>query len=149
MMNERELLAIRLSVIHRIVNQCEDIGEDLGKTKVQKITYFLQESVGVPSKYPFRMHYYGPYSDDLDGDLSLAQILGYVEIERDPDGYGYHVTPGSECVDEDFASPDTISGLASSMTGAIDILAQLETVDLELYATIHFIGRSRKNPCHR
>ena len=140
-MNERELLAIRLSVIQRIVNQCEDIG----KTKVQKITYFLQESVGVPSKYPFRMHYYGPYSDDLDGDLSLAQMLGYVEIERDSDGYGYHVTPGSERVVEDFGGHDSISDLASSMTGAIDILAQLETVDLELYATIHFIGRSRKD----
>ena len=134
-MRDQELLARRLSVVQRIVTLCDDIG----KTKIQKLTYFLQASVGVPLMYPFRMHYYGPYSDDLDGTLSLAQMLGYIDIKHDSEGFGYHVTPGLGSVEYDLPT-DQIRAIER----ATEILGRLETADLELYATIHFIGRSRE-----
>ena len=93
-MRNEELLPRRVELVREIVRRhC-----GIGKTKIQKITYFLQESVGVPLGYPFRMHYYGPYSDELDGVLSLTSSLGYIDINPDPNGFGYHVTPveGSE-----------------------------------------------------
>ena len=88
MVNE-ELLARRIELVREIVRSSGDIG----KTKIQKIMYFLQESVGAPLMYPFRMHYYGPYSDELDGILSLTKSLRYIDINPDPNGFGYHVTP--------------------------------------------------------
>ena len=91
-MANEELLSRRIAVIRRIVGRHRDIG----KTKIQKIVYFLQESVDVPLKYPFRMHYYGPYSDELDGNLSLTESIGYIDINPDPNGFGYHVTPVME-----------------------------------------------------
>ncbi|MCE2404733.1 MAG: hypothetical protein J4F43_06210 [Dehalococcoidia bacterium] len=139
-MRDEELLAMRLSIVRRIATLCDDIG----KTKIQKITYFLQESVGVPVTYPFRMHYYGPYSDDLDGVLSLAQMLGYVEIKPDSDGFGYHVTPGSGSVAERFGGYNLPTDMVGSIDRATKTLGSLETAELELYATIHFIGRSRE-----
>ncbi len=140
-MTDEELLTMRLSIVHRIVSLCGDIG----KTKIQKITYFLQEAVGVPVMYPFRMHYYGPYSDELDGVVSLAQMLGYIEIKPDPDGFGYHVTKGSESTDLPSPPPELSDDLEESMDRATETLGALETAKLELYATIHFIGRSRGN----
>ena len=138
-MRDEELLARRLSILQRIVALCGDIG----KTKIQKITYFLQESVGVPVMYPFRMHYYGPYSDDLDGVLSLAQLLEYIEIKRDSDGFGYHVTPGSGSVTGPLGEYDIPVDLVEPIKRATETLGNLDTAELELYATIHFIGRSR------
>ena len=137
-MSDDELFAMRLSVVQRIVSLCGDIG----KTKIQKITYFLQEAVGVPAMYPFRMHYYGPYSDELDGVVSLAQMLGYIEINPDPDGFGYHVTPGPVDAVLQFEGSRLPEDLEPSMERATQTLGNLDTAQLELYATIHFIGRS-------
>ena len=79
-MRNQELLDKRIAFIRRIVDRCDDIG----KTKIQKISYFLQESVGAELGYRFRIHYYGPYSDDLDDALSFAESLGFVDIEPGP-----------------------------------------------------------------
>ena len=136
-MEDQELLSLRLAVIERIVSTCSDTG----KTKVQKIAYFLQESVGVPLKFPFRMHYFGPYSDRLDSVLSLAKALGAVDISPDPEGFGYHVTPGTVNGSTwsqayDIAKDPKIEEIDK----AVRDLGVLETYKLELYATIHFIS---------
>ena len=78
-MNNEELLDKRFAFVRRIVSQRNNIG----KTKIQKICYFLQEAVGVELMYPFRMHYYGPYSDELDRTLSLASSVGFIDIMPD------------------------------------------------------------------
>ena len=136
-MEPDELLTRRLAIIHRIVTGCDDPG----KTKVQKIAYFLQEAVGVCLMYPFRMHYYGPYSSELDDNLSLSQALGFIEIKPDPEGFGYHVIPI-----EGSGEPDSgwLEGLDYTDAGAIDAaiktLGPLPVFRLELYATIHFVG---------
>ncbi len=137
-MRDEHLLGIRLYVVQKIV----ELGKDIGKTKVQKITYFLQEAVGVPLKYLFRMHYYGPYSDDLDNVLILAQMVGYVEIKPDLDGFGYHVTPGPESESRWADENDLTAEEVAAIDRATKILGGLETVELELYATIHMIGRT-------
>ena len=135
-MRDHKLLNKRIAFIRRIVDRCDD----MGKTKIQKISYFLQESLDVELGYRFRMHYYGPYSDDLDGALSFAESLGFIEIEPDPDGFGYHVT----ACEEESPWPDRYDILTqhdvTPIDNAIDVLGKLETYELELYATIHLIG---------
>ena len=66
-MSDNELDVRRLAFIQVIVERHDDVG----KTKLQKISYFFQEALSIPLKYRFRMHYFGPYSDDLDDALSL------------------------------------------------------------------------------
>ncbi len=135
-MKDHKLLNKRIAFIRRIVDRCDD----MGKTKIQKISYFLQESLDVELGYRFRMHYYGPYSDDLDGALSFAEALGFIEIEPDPDGFGYHVT----ACEEESPWPDRYDiptqHDVTQIDDAIEILGGLETYELELYATIHLIG---------
>lgn len=134
-MNRETLTETRLSIIQKIV----DVHKDIGKTKIQKITYFLQEAVNVPLKYPFRMHYYGPYSDSLDSVLSLAKSLGYIDIQPDPSGFGYHVTPCEANESMQVNESSVPYGANPAVHGTIEMLGRLETSDLELYATIHFI----------
>ena len=145
-MSNEELLARRIAVIRRIVGMHRDIG----KTKIQKIVYFLQESVDVPLKYRFRMHYYGPYSDELDGNLSLTKSIGYIDIAPDPNGFGYHVTPveDMECTSwqgYEISDDPEVCALTDGIDNAINILGQLDTPQIELYATIHLINGLRGN----
>jgi len=132
-MKDAELTAKRLSIVHEIVQ----ILKDTGKTNIQKIVYFLQESVGVTLGYSFRMHHYGPYSDALDGDLSLAKALGHIEIEPDSEGFGYHVTPIKAA---SVSWSITIAPSREQIDNAISLLGSLRTWELELDATIHFVS---------
>ena len=140
-MIDTELLATRLAFTQMIVNACQDVG----KTKIQKITYFLQESLDVPLNYPFRIHYYGPYSDDLDGNLSLAKSFGHIDISPDAGGFGYHVTtcPG---IQSPWLSDDSVPEEVdlSKVNETIRYLSRLSPVQLELWATVHFIIRIKK-----
>ena len=145
-MGNEDLLARRVEVTRRIVRRHGDIG----KTKIQKIVYFLQEALDVPLMYPFRMHYYGPYSDDLDGTLSLTKSLGYIDIDPDPNGFGYHVTSVEErenmsWQEYDLSGDPETQELTESIDEAIDILGRLDTPQIELYATIHFISGLKAN----
>ena len=124
----------RLAVIKLLVTTLVDTG----KTRLQKITYFLQEAVGVPLQYSFRMHHYGPYSEELDRDLSVASSLGFVEVVPDADGFGYHVT--SSGPEEDQMVVD-IRKYEDDIRRTAATLEPLETSELELYATVHFVGR--------
>ncbi len=135
-MTSDELLNRRLVSIQRIADRCDD----LGKTKVQKISYFLQEAVGAPLMYPFRIHYFGPYSEELDRILSLSKSVGLVDIQPDPNGFGFHVTPLEEgdrswLIEYEAARQPEIKQIDK----VIEILGNIETPRLELYATIHFV----------
>src|SRR4030042_2622370 len=84
----------RFAIICYIVDKLKDVG----KIRMQKLVYFLQWLFDVPLGYDYKMHYYGPYSDELNDDLIAMQLSKNVEIGADPSGYGYHIIPGTEAV---------------------------------------------------
>ena len=138
-MSDTELLIRRLAAIQCIVEQSKDVG----KTKVQKIIYFLQEGLRVPLQYRFRMHHYGPFSDEIDSGISALQSAGYIEVSHDPHGYGYHITPASE---KQLPWDSELAKYRGEMTKAIDGLSVLDASNLELLATVHFVQHLLKEP---
>ena len=125
---------LRMAVLHKAITDLEDVG----KTKLQKLCYFLQEGLGVPTKYTFRMHHYGPYSEALDTDISRLNFSGYVDIQPDSGGYGYHITsiddPEDEWMEVLMPYEDRIDEAAKS-------LGDWYTSELELAATLHFVKK--------
>ena len=138
-MSDTDLLVRRLAAIQCIVEQSKDIG----KTKVQKIVYFLQEGLKVPLQYRFRMHHYGPFSDEIDSGISALQSAGYIEVNHDSQGYGYHITPASE---NQLPWDSELAKYRDEMTKAISALSVLDASNLELYATIHFVQHLLDEP---
>ena len=56
-----------------------------GRTRLQKTIWFLQR-LGLPTDYSYKMHFYGPYSEDVQADLRLVQKLEAVfekEVRED------------------------------------------------------------------
>ena len=130
-MNTQEL---RLAILHKMISEMEDAG----KTQLQKLGYFLQEALDVPTKYPFKMHHYGPYAEALETDTARLRLAGYVDIQPDLQGDGFHITP----ID---SPPEAWSQLIcpynQSISRAIETFRDWQTHELELAATIHFVRK--------
>ena len=129
-MNTREL---RLAVAHRVIAELNDVG----KTRLQKLSYFLQESFQVPTKYSFRMHHYGPYSEALETDMARLQLTGYVAIRPDLQGYGFHISP-TDTPEKEWV--EISSQFGQSIDDALEIFREWSPSKLELAATIHFVA---------
>ena len=128
-MDNREF---RLAILHNIISSQNGVG----KTWLQKLGYFLQEKFGVSTKYPFRMHHYGPYSDDLETDVSRLKLAGYVNVQPDTEGYGFHITKSDDPPRE---WELLIEPFDHSIQEAINCFGNWPISKLELAATIHFI----------
>lgn len=129
----------RLAILYEVV---EDLG-DVGKTQLQKTLYFLQEAYGVPSRYAFRMHHYGPYSEDLDTDMTRLKMTGYLSIKPDVQGYGFHVEI-SDKPEENWSAQ--ILPYRQQIDAALELVRDRSPSQLELMATLHFVDRLLGNP---
>ena len=135
-MEDTKLLMGRIPVISRTVDLS---GGSSGKPNIHKIVYFLQEGLRLPLGYYFKMHYYGPYSERLEDRLALAKAMGYIDIALAPDGFGYIISPMDSHVDD----AEHSLGLGEEIDAMIGKLLAMPLLDLELWATVHFIQRLR------
>jgi len=119
------------AVIHALVRRLGDVG----KTKIQKLMYFLQEAYRLPLGCNFFMHQYGPYSEEVETAIANLRLMGYISVDPDPGGYGFHVSSLS------FEEPGwaAVEGnVEAEISDAIARLGSMEAWELELAATIHY-----------
>ena len=122
----------RFAVIRHIVDKLKDVG----KIRIQKLVYFLQYIFNVPLGYDYKMHYYGPYSDELNDDLIFMDLNKHVEVEADPSGYGYHIIPGSEVVT---TIDEIIKKYSNQMDQCLESFVNFSPHKLEILSTLHFV----------
>ena len=127
---------LRLAIIHEVISRLGDVR----KIQLQKLVYFLQESGGVPMGYTFRMHHYGPYAEALETDTTWLRFAGYVDIQPDIQGYGFHITPTDDPEDEWLNWTPLYK---ESIDRVVRTFATRPLSELELAATIHFITKLR------
>ncbi|NQW23923.1 MAG: hypothetical protein HQ475_10810 [SAR202 cluster bacterium] len=130
---------VRLALVYEAVNYLNDTG----KIKLQKLMYFLQESFRAPTDYSFRMHHYGPYSEELDADLSRLGSSGYLSIKPDVQGYGFHVSV-EDGPDESWS--EISAPYKKGLERIIELFGNKQTPDLELMATLHFANEISNHP---
>ena len=53
-------------------------GKIVGRTRLQKEVKLLQR-LGFPTDYTYTIHFYGPYSESLQGDIGLLDAFGLME----------------------------------------------------------------------
>ena len=54
-------------------------GEVQGRTKLQKLVYFIAALSNLPGNLGFRAHYFGPYSPEVAGAVDDLRSLGFLE----------------------------------------------------------------------
>lgn len=105
-----------------------------GKKALQKLVYFCAEA-GVPISANFRLHIYGPYSNEVAEELVEAVTKEIVKIS--PDGYTFSKgVLADKYIDGD---RENIEANREKIQKVLDKFGGLSPLDLELYATVHFI----------
>ena len=121
-----------------LVSKLNEKTDQVGKTTVQKMMYFLKR-MGLVD-YEYTLYHYGPYSFEVENELEQLESSGILNISWDPDrGYFIRLAEGY-----DLSEPGT------SMKEAIDFLVrkfgQKRAKDLSLIATVlYFYSRLPEN----
>jgi uncharacterized protein YwgA len=102
-------------------------GKIFGRTRLQKEVKLLQR-LAFPTDYSYTIHFYGPYSESLQGEIGLLEAFGLVDETYDvtKDGNPYYILRAQQS-----------DGLPSVKQFATEIalLNDATTVVLELAAT--------------
>ncbi len=112
-------------------------GRLMGKTRLQKTTYFL-ETVGLGYGFDFKYHYYGPYSEELAIAASDARALDFIEITDDRSHAGLSLTIFE-------VKTPSACGMTEEVEGRRELLNKLQEYDattLELAATADFLEKN-------
>jgi len=107
--------------------------KELGKIQLQKLVYFLQVA-GVPLGYSYEIYHYGPYSFELASEIGSLDSLGILDVTTDPNGYGFHIRPGTFNETYDFNAK-----YLSQLEKVTKTLASNSASQLEVKATLHFV----------
>jgi uncharacterized protein YwgA len=100
----------------------------VGRTRLQKTVKLLQR-LGLPTSYNYSIHFYGPYSEDLQSDVTLLERvqLATEEVHKNKSGDGsYYVVK---------AATEADPQLVKKYQSAISLMASTDPVVLELAAT--------------
>lgn len=128
-MNEDEQGAFVVCLVKALAN-----AGWVGKTHIQKGVYFAQEAAQADLGFKYVIHYYGPYSRELEGVIQSLGSRGDLRITPEDDGYGYSVTLGEQ-VDESPVS----SSLKKCADSVAKYLGGLNTLDLERLSTAFYV----------
>jgi hypothetical protein len=97
----------RHALVAELVRAMGEAGSWCGRTHVQKTLFafqaLFQPEPGLQS--PFRLYMHGPYSFQLDDDLTEMEFYGALERDRQPPyGQRYGVRPGAETLRQRFGN---------------------------------------------
>jgi|SRR5579862_8568647 len=135
---EHALLAMIVEEADRLGRQ----GGYLGRTAIQKIPYFLQV-LGVPMRYRFEIHHFGPYCDEITRDtewLLADQVV--VDQSAKPKYSNYH--PGSLLSELVGRHARELEKFRSTIQAVVRALLPLEPEHLEMIATVDYAFRQLK-----
>jgi hypothetical protein len=133
-------------------------GEIKGKTKLQKIIYFLGLMTRKPDELGYRAHYYGPYSDEVANAVATLEGVGFVSSDVasvgavDPQGFevrrtDFRLTEEGRAIAHAKAAQNPI--LFEGLRKAVGVLRQSgdqDYVKLSIAAKMVFMLREKGAP---
>jgi uncharacterized protein YwgA len=120
------------NIIMSVVREIQRIsGKPPGKKALQKLVYLIEEA-GDDLGFAYSIHFYGPYSADLDYAVKYLDIYGDLKIKITP-------TEHQICVAGDTFDAPPLSGTAQRI---IKSFGHKSPSELELLATALYVQRA-------
>jgi uncharacterized protein len=111
----------------------------LGKTKLQKLVYLMQDLHRLPTDYRFHFYTYGPFCSGLSGDASYLDAVGGLRIQYVGGGNMFEISPGANA---DFFRNKAASFLAAhtdAVDPILDRFGSKSAREMELIATLVYV----------
>jgi len=126
----------RINAIAYLLKLLEE--KQVGKKSIQKLVYFLQV-FGVDLKYRYGMYHYGPYSSELSNDLDIMDMMGTINIEDNPNMYGYSIKLGESGKEQASDIEQHLYSDKEHFDKLLSVFGRCSAKKLELYATMHLV----------
>jgi len=131
----------RAAVLLSLVDKLREKGSWCGETHIQKGAYLLQEMLGVPLEVEFVLYKHGPYSFDLNDQLSWLKADGILVEEIMPYPYGPKIGPGKLAEQVLSMHPKTKALYDAQIQFIADNLGDSRVVVLERIATALYVTK--------
>lgn len=131
----------RQAVFLSLIDALRRHGSWCGETHIQKTAYFLQEASGVPLDFNFILYKHGPYSFDLNDELTALRADQLLVVQP-ADPYGAHLYPGPEATAFLARFPITINRHAAAVKTVAEEFGKRTVAELERLATALYVLRS-------
>lgn len=125
-----------------------------GKTYLQKCMYFLSKNISLELR--FIPHYYGPYSPDINSELSNLIAIGLINEKEEDLGifnshgferkrFDYELTPAGKKIAEKIAEKyiDEWNGI-NKFFSELKQLGNIDYIDLSLAAKAYYLIEREK-----
>ena len=113
----------------------------LGKTALQKLTFFLQEVRGIELGYEYSLYSFGPFSSTLAADLDMADMMDVVDVRYDSSINGYEIFPGETDVSSGKTAKQWLKSVRKDVQAVFERFGTFGTRQLELRATIAYVAK--------
>jgi uncharacterized protein YwgA len=131
----------RAAVMLSLVDKLREKGSWCGETHIQKGAYLLQEMLAVPLEVEFVLYKHGPYSFDLNDQLSWLKADGILVEEIMPYPYGPKIGPGKLAEQVLSMHPKTNALYDAQLQFIADNLGDSKVVVLERIATALYVTK--------
>lgn len=113
---------------------------DFGRTAIQKLLYFLRV-LGVPMRYSFDIHHYGPYCAEIRNDIEWLQVEEAISDDASADARHSKYKPGSAIQAALSAHAERLAEFELPINNVVEVLGDMSPHNLELIATLDFSFR--------
>jgi uncharacterized protein YwgA len=110
-----------------------------GKKMLQKIVYLVQRR-GIDLGFKYGIHYYGPYSSELDYATHSLAMLGAIEIIPDGMTQRIHTTKIAGTLLEEYQGKLLNNHQIEAINGIIEQFTGLSAFELEVLTTTDFVA---------
>src|SRR5579872_677006 len=134
----------RCALVVKLAKRLRDRGSWCGETHLQKALYILQDISKLNFGYKFVIYKHGPYSFDLNNDLTAMRSAQIMEFQFLRDGYGPSIVPtkfGDRVLK---ANQENVQEYERYINFVADWFAGSDVRHLEKIATAYFV--TQKNP---
>lgn len=111
----------------------------LGRTAIQKLLYFMKV-LGVPMRYDFDMHHFGPFCSDVASDVEWL-LADDVILDQSGKESSSNYKPGQNADELRCQFSDRLDQHLSTIQNVCNALSDMSPRSLELISTIDFSYR--------
>jgi uncharacterized protein YwgA len=129
----------RAAVLTQLAQELAGQGSWCGETHLQKATYFLQHLLQVPLNFKFTLYKFGPYSFDLDEELTALRADELLELKVRHPSYGPSLLPTETSSSLRERHPATLGKYAPFVAFVATKLSGKGVTELERVATALYV----------
>jgi uncharacterized protein YwgA len=134
----------RCALVVDLVKRLRDRGSWCGETHLQKALFILQDISNSNFGYKFVIYKHGPYSFELNNELTAMRAANILEFQFPKEGYGPSICATSFGERVYKANEENIKGYFSMNKFLAEWFAASDVRHLEKVATAYYV--TKKNP---